>query len=316
MKIIFMGTPVFAVESLERIIKDGNEVAAVFTRADKPKGRGHHLAPTPVKEAALKHNIPVFQPLTLKDPETVAKIKEINPDCIVVVAYGRLLPESVLNIPKLGCINVHASLLPRWRGAAPIQWSVIEGDKKTGVTTMYMAKGLDTGDMILKTEVLIGENETSGELHDRLMKAGAETLSKTLKLLAQGKAPREKQTDENTCYASMIDKNTALINWESEPQKIHNLVRGMAPKPGAHTFLNGGIFKIYETKLLPQVSFKNSAPGTVVSADDEGLTVACKGGAAILVKTVQAQGGKKMTAAAYANGHGLNIGTVFESEQK
>jgi methionyl-tRNA formyltransferase len=307
-----MGTPVFAVESLEKIINDGHEVAAVFTQPDKPKGRGHRLMPTPVKEVALKNNIPVFQPLTLKDPEIIDKLKEIAPDCIVVVAYGRILPEAVLNIPRFSCINVHASLLPRYRGAAPIQWAVINGEEKTGVTTMYMAKGLDTGDMILKSETKIGENETSGELHDRLMKIGADTLSKTLDMIEKGEAPREKQTDDNTCYASMIDKNTALIDWNSEPKIIHNLVRGMNPKPGAHTFLSGDMFKILETRLLPNGICNNEKPGTILSVGEEGIAVSCKNSSEILLKTVQAQGGKKMSAAAYANGHGIKSGISFE----
>lgn len=310
MRIVFMGTPVFAVESLERIIKDGHEVAAVYTQPDKPKGRGYRLMPTPVKEVALRENIPVFQPLTLKNEETIAQIKSFEPDCIVVVAYGRILPESVLSIPKYGCINVHASLLPAYRGAAPIQWAVINGEKKTGITTMYMAKGLDTGDMILKSETEIGEDETFGELHDRLMSIGADTLSKTLALLAERKAPREKQTEEGTCYASMIDKNTSYLDFSRSARELHNLVRGMSPKPGGHTYFKGQIFKIFSTKVLSDKS-NNAAPGTIISVTDEGIVVACKDGSELLIREVQAQGGKRMTAAAYAHGHGLDVGTSF-----
>ncbi|CDZ24407.1 Methionyl-tRNA formyltransferase [[Clostridium] cellulosi] len=309
MRIIFMGTPEFAVASLDRIVKDGHEVAAVFTQPDRPKGRGYHLTPPPVKVMAQNYGIPVYQPTTLKDEETIQIIKDINPDCIVVVAYGRILPESVLNIPRLGCINVHASLLPKLRGAAPIQWSIINGETETGITTMFMAKGLDTGDMILKAKCDIGPDETFGELHDKLMVMGAETLSKTLTLLEQGKAPREKQDDSLATYAPMIDKNSTLIDWNKSAQEIHNLVRGLNPSPSAYTLFNGLKFKIISSKLHNTESDKT--PGSVVSVSEEGFVIACGDGKTLLVKEVQAQGGKKMTAAAYANGHGVNDTTIF-----
>lgn len=309
MRIIFMGTPEFAVASLDRIVKDGHEVAAVFTQPDRPKGRGYHLTPPPVKVMAQNYGIPVYQPTTLKDEETIQIIKDINPDCIVVVAYGRILPESVLNIPRLGCINVHASLLPKLRGAAPIQWSIINGETETGITTMFMAKGLDTGDMILKAKCDIGPDETFGELHDKLMVIGAETLSKTLTLLEQGKAPREKQDDSLATYAPMIDKNSTLIDWNKSAQEIHNLVRGLNPSPSAYTLFNGLKFKIISSKLHNTESDKT--PGSVVSVSEEGFVIACGDGKTLLVKEVQAQGGKKMTAAAYANGHGVNDTTIF-----
>lgn len=315
MKIVFMGTPIFAVSSLERILSDGHEVVAVFTQPDKPKGRGHHMEPTPVKETALKNNIPVFQPLTLKDETQVELIKSFNPDVIVVVAYGRILPESVLNIPRLGCINVHASLLPRYRGAAPIQWSIINDEEKTGITTMYMAKGLDTGDMILKNETKIAENETYGELHDRLKVMGAETLSDTLKLLEKGTAPRKQQTDENTCYASMIEKTTGQIDFSKTAREVHKLIMGLSPKPGAYTFLDSQPFKLFDTEVLKandeNDDNKTIACGTVVEVSERGLVVICKDCGKLLVKTVQAQGGKKMSANSYANGHGLKVGTIF-----
>jgi len=304
-----MGTPEFAVASLDRIVKDGHEVAAVFTQPDRPKGRGYHLTPPPVKVMAQNYGIPVYQPTTLKDEETIQIIKDINPDCIVVVAYGRILPESVLNIPRLGCINVHASLLPKLRGAAPIQWSIINGETETGITTMFMAKGLDTGDMILKAKCDIGPDETFGELHDKLMVMGAETLSKTLTLLEQGKAPREKQDDSLATYAPMIDKNSTLIDWNKSAQEIHNLVRGLNPSPSAYTLFNGLKFKIISSKLHNTESDKT--PGSVVSVSEEGFVIACGDGKTLLVKEVQAQGGKKMTAAAYANGHGVNDTTIF-----
>jgi methionyl-tRNA formyltransferase len=304
MRIIFMGTPDFAVPSLERIIADGHEVAAVFTQPDKPKGRGYHLAPPPVKSAAMTHDIAVYQPQTLKDDETISLIKGIAPDCIVVVAYGRILPPAVLEIPRLGCINVHASLLPKYRGAAPIQWSIINGDKETGVTTMFMAKGLDTGDMIIKSAIPITENETFGELHDRLMATGAETLSETLTLLAQGKAPREVQDDTQSCYAPMIDKDVAAIDWNRKAAEIHNLVRGMNPHPSARTELFGENFKIHVTKLQLQTeSVCDKAPGTVIGLNEDGILVCCGDGEMLLITEVQAQGGKRMAALDYAHGH-------------
>jgi len=309
MRIIFMGTPDFAVPSLEKIIADGHEVAAVFTQPDKPRGRGHHLMPTPVKEIALKHNIAVYQPLTLKDDEVLSLISGIKPDCIVVVAYGRILPVAVLETPKLGCINVHASLLPRYHGAAPIQWAVINGEKVTGNTTMYMAKGIDTGDIILKEETSIGENETSGELRLRLMESGALLLSKTLTLLEQGKAPREVQNDEQTNYASMIDKEMAKIDWKQPASVIHNLVRGMNPQPTAFTVFNGLPFKIIETRLTDKASTGRS--GTVAEVGREGIYICCGENETLLLTQVQAQGGKKMAAGDYVLGHGIKVGTVF-----
>lgn len=314
MRIIFMGTPDFAVPSLERIIADGHEVSAVFTQPDRPKGRGYHLTPSPVKEAALRHDIPVYQPLTLKNDEITALIKNLEPDCIVVVAYGRILPLAVLEVPRLGCINVHASLLPRGRGAAPIQWSIINGESFAGITTMYMAKGIDTGDMILKEQTPIGENETSGELESRLMEIGANTLSKTLALLVQGTAPREKQDDALSNYAPMIDQNTAAIDWNRSAIEIHNLVRGMNPRPIAHTQLFGVMFKICATKLSNQTEGEyEKAPGTVLSVSDEGMLVSCGDGETLIVTQVQAQGGKRMAATAYAHGHDVKPGTVFTS---
>jgi methionyl-tRNA formyltransferase len=305
-----MGTPDFAVPSLEKIIDDGHEVAAVFTQPDKPRGRGHHLMPTPVKEIALRHGIAVYQPLTLKDDAVLSLISGINPDCIVVVAYGRILPETVLKAPKLGCINVHASLLPRYRGAAPIQWAVISGEKVTGNTTMFMAKGLDTGDIILQEETKIGQNETSGELRLRLMESGALLLSKTLTLLAQGKAPREVQSDGQSNYASMIDKEMAKIDWKQSATIIHNLVRGMNPQPTAFTIFNGLPFKILETRITDKICASGN-PGTVAEVGREGIYVCCGENETLLLTQVQAQGGKKMAAGDYVLGHGIKTGTVF-----
>lgn len=309
MRIIFMGTPEFAVPSLEKIISDGNEVTAVFTQPDKPKGRGYRVTPSPVKVAALKHGIEVFQPTTLKDEKVISIIRELNPDCIVVVAYGRILPQTVLAIPKYGCVNVHASLLPRYRGAAPIQWSVINGEEETGVTTMFMARGIDTGDMILKGKTRIGENETYGELHNRLMEIGAQTLSKTLELLKDGKAPREKQNDGQSNYAPMIDKNVAKIDWIKSAKGIHNLVRGLSPAPAAFTEFNGKMLKIYESRLTGETS--DAKAGVITVSGKDGIHVCCGDGKVVLITSVQAQGGKRMSAADFARGHGIKTGTVF-----
>ncbi len=308
MRIIFMGTPDFAVTSLERIIADGHEVVAVFTQPDKPKGRGCRLLPPPVKEAAQSHGLTVYQPLTFKDDAVLSLIKSLEPDCIVVVAYGRILPVAVLEAAKLGCVNVHASLLPKYRGAAPIQWAVINGEKSTGITTMFMSKGLDKGDMILKEETEIGENETSGELWSRLMDIGAKLLSKTLFLLQQGIAPREMQNDEKTSYAPPISKENAEIDWNRTAAEIHNLVRGMNPNPSAFTFFKGLPFKVHETRVTGKES--SGAPGTVAEVGREGIYVNC-GDETLLLTQVQAQGGKKMAAGDYVLGHGIKSGTVF-----
>ena len=247
MKVLFMGTPDFAVPCLESIIKsENNNVIGVVTQPDKPKGRGHKLQPTPVKAKAVEYNIPVFQPETLKNRSFEDELKQLNPDIIVVVAYGQILPEYILNFPKFGCINVHASLLPKYRGAAPIQWSVINGDTTTGVTTMYMAKSLDTGDMIQKAEIQIGDEETAGELHDRLSLIGADLIVETIKKLSEGKAIRVPQNDSLSSYAPMLNKETGHIDWNKNSSDIINLIRGTNPWPGAFTSYKSEIMKIYK----------------------------------------------------------------------
>ena len=247
MKVLFMGTPDFAVPCLESIIKsENNNVIGVVTQPDKPKGRGHKLQPTPVKAKAVEYNIPVFQPETLKNRSFEDELKQLNPDIIVVVAYGQILPEYILNFPKFGCINVHASLLPKYRGAAPIQWSIINGDTTTGVTTMYMAKSLDTGDMIRKAEIQIGDEESAGELHDRLSLIGADLIVETIKKLSEGKAIRVPQNDSLSCYAPMLNKETGHIDWNKNSSDIINLIRGTNPWPGAFTSYKSEIMKIYK----------------------------------------------------------------------
>lgn len=304
MNIVFMGTPDFAVASLDRIVKDGHNVSAVFTKVDMPRGRKMIMTPPEVKVFAQELGLAVYQPQTLKDPEVISTIKELNPDVIVVVAYGKLLPEEVLNIPPMGCINLHGSLLPRYRGAAPIQWTVLNGDKVGGATTMYMNKGLDTGDMILKYETEIGENETSGELFDRLAAEGAELLSKTLDLLKEGKATRTPQDESEATYASMLDKTMCVIDWNKSCTEVHNLVRGLNPWPVALTTLDSKRIKIIETRK----SDKKGNPGQVVSVNP--LTVACGEGAVEILK-LQPEGKKAMDSKSFLMGHKLDNNNYF-----
>lgn len=309
MKIVFMGTPVFALSCLEKLIEAGHEVAAVFTQPDKPKNRGKQIQMTPVKECALKHGIEVYQPLSLRrgeDAETSLEVlKKIDPECIVVVAYGQILPESILELPKYGCINVHASLLPMYRGAAPIQRCIQFGEKKTGVTTMYMAKGLDTGDMILKDEMDIPEDMTGSELHDRLAEMGGKLIVRTLEELQSGTAPRIPQ-EGDTCYASMISKEELLIDFTKTAVQVRDFIRAMSAAPCAYTMLDGKRLKVYGAKL----SAKNYSgqPGEIV--DPESFVVMC-GDGALEFTEIQAEGGKRMDVQAYLRGKKPEKGTIL-----
>lgn len=304
MNIVFMGTPDFAVASLKKLYDAGHNVSAVFTKVDMPRGRKMIMTPPEVKVCAQELGLTVYQPATLKDPEVVKTIKSLNPDVIVVVAYGKLLPEDVLNIPPLGCINVHGSLLPLYRGAAPIQWTILNGDKVGGVTTMYMGKGLDTGDIILKYETEVGENETSGELFDRLSESGADLLLETLELLEKGEAPRTPQDESLASYASMLNKEMCIIDWTKSADEVHNLVRGLNPWPMALTTLNGKKMKIISTRK----SNKSGKPGQVVSTNP--LTVACSEGA-VEILTLQSEGKKAMDAKSFLMGHKLDSNDFF-----
>lgn len=306
MKIVFMGTPEFAVPTLKALIAH-HDVAAVFTQPDKKKGRGHKLSPPPIKEIAIEHNIPVYQPTTLKTEETQAILRELNPDLIVVVAYGKILPKAVLDIPKHGCINVHASLLPKYRGAGPIQWSVLNGETVTGVTTMFMAEGLDTGDMLLKAETPIGENETASELHDRLSEMGAPLLLETLKQLENGTLQPIKQNDAESSYAPMLSKEMSAIDFTKEASQVHNLIRGLSEWPCAQTFVNGKRLKVYRSKIVPLQ--ENATPGTLVC--EKELVVACGNNTAIQLVEVQYEGSKRMGGADFLRGHRLTKGTQF-----
>lgn len=308
MKIVFMGTPEFAVPCLQKIIDEGHEVLGVVTQPDKPKGRGKKLSMPPVKELALKYDIPVYQPIKAREESFVETLKEINPELIVVVAFGQILPKSILDIPKLGCVNVHASLLPKYRGAAPLNWVIINGEEKTGVTTMYMDVGLDTGDMILKSEIPLDDEITAGELHDKMMIDGAEVLKETIDLIEQGKAPREKQNDENTCYSPIMDKSLGNIDWKKSAKEIHNLVRGVNPWPSAYTSYENQTMKIWKTKVLNEKS--NNEPGTIISVDKEGIKV-CTADNLILISEIQMSGKKRMIVSEYIKGNTINTNVIL-----
>ena len=308
MRIVFMGTPDFAVPSLQALIDAGHDVCAVYTQPDKPQGRKQILTAPPVKTLALEHDIPVFQPNTLKNEDEQARLRELAPEVIIVVAYGKLLPKAVLDIPPHGCINVHGSLLPRWRGAAPIQWAVIAGDEMAGVTTMQMAEGLDTGDMLLTYETRVGEKETAGELFDRLAQSGAELLTQTLVKLDEI-TPRP-QDDAQSCYAHMLDKQMAVIDWSKSAHEIDCLIRGLNPWPIALTTLSGERLKVFAAEKAAG----NGEPGTVLEADPKkGLTVACGEGALKLIE-IQLVGGKRMKATDFLRGHAIEVGTKLGDE--
>ena len=303
MNVVFMGTPDFAVPSLENIAKV-HFVQAVFTQPDKPVGRKMILTPPDVKVCAEKLGIPVYQPVKLKDSDSYEIIKELNPDVIVVVAYGQILPENILNIPKYGCINVHGSLLPKYRGAAPIQWSVLNGDKVTGVTTMYMEKGLDTGDILETKEYEIGINDTAGEVFDTLAEMGGKLILDTLEKAEKGELHPIKQDDNKSSYAKMLDKSMCNIDFSKTNLQVHNQVRGLSPWPVASTKLNGKVLKIFETRLTEG----KGKPGEILNTNP--LTIAC-GEGAVVVNTVQLQGKKKMDSKAFLQGHKLEKGTVI-----
>ena len=310
MKIVYMGTPDFAVPCLESIIKsENNNVIGVVTQPDKPKGRGHKLQPTPVKAKAVEYNIPVFQPETLKNRSFEDELKQLNPDIIVVVAYGQILPEYILNFPKFGCINVHASLLPKYRGAAPIQWSVINGDTTTGVTTMYMAKGLDSGDMILKAEEKIKDDDTYGTLYDRLSYIGADLLIKTLDLIERGEVVRVPQNDDDATLAPMITRDMEHIDWNNTSENVVNLIKGLNPQPVSYTMYNDEKLKIWFAEV--EKTEYSGEIGEIVDVRKKDFVVKTKKGA-VAVKEVQAQGGKKMTADAYMRGHTIEKGIILK----
>ncbi|MFL0195966.1 methionyl-tRNA formyltransferase [Clostridium sp. WILCCON 0269] len=309
MNVVFMGTPDFSVPSLKRLVEEF-QVTAVFTQPDKPKGRGKKLAFSPVKEEALKYNIPVYQPVKLKhDREIIDNLKKIEPDFIVVVAYGQLLTKEVLDIPKMGCINLHASLLPKYRGAAPINWCIINGEIKSGNTTMFMDVGLDTGDTLLSSTVEIGEDMTAGELHDILMEDGAELLIETLKGLKKGTIQRKKQGESPTEYAKMLNRNMAEINWNLSSKRIKYFVRGLNPWPIAYTQYKQKNMKIYEVEVLNENSKREA--GYIINVSKDGIKVAC-GEGVILIKKIQFPGGRPMEVSEYIKGHSIEQDIILE----
>lgn len=301
MRIVYMGTPEIARVCLQRIYDDGHEIAGVYTKIDTPKNRGMKLTPSPVKEFAVEHGLTVIQPATFREDAVVEALEALRPELICVVAYGKILPQRVLDIPKYGCINIHASLLPSLRGAGPIQWSILNGDRETGVTAMYLSAGMDEGDMIDKIEVPIDDEDTASTLTDKLAQAGAELLSKTVDAIAAGTAGRTPQDSEKATYAPMLRKDMAPIDWTKMPREISCHVRGMIPWPVATMELGGKICKVYSVKCLDKTT--DRPDGTPVAVTKKGLEMACGGGQVMLVEEIQAQGGKRMRCADYLRGH-------------
>ncbi len=305
MRIVFMGTPDFASASLKKLIDEKFDVVGVFTQPDKPKGRGMELCASPVKELALENGLPVFQPVKMRDGTALAQIKALEPDILVVVAYGRILPDDILAVPKYGAINVHGSLLPKYRGAAPIQWAVLNGDKVTGVTTMYLASEMDTGDIIYTAETEIGEYETSGELFDRLKDMGAELLVKTLRDIDVGTAPRTPQDHSKASYVTMLDKSICPIDWNKTPREVLKHIYGLQPWPVATMELEGKTVRVFAAKYTDGKTEKT--PGAVVSTDKGGLEIACANGETLLITELQAPGKKRMGAEDYLRGHQIKV---------
>lgn len=311
--VVFMGTPDFAVPALKALLdSDEYDVKLVVSQPDKPQGRKQILTASPVKQLALQYNVDVYQPQSLKNDEAYTKIASLSPDFIVVSAYGKILPQRILDIPKYGCVNLHGSLLPKYRGAAPIQWSVINGDKKTGVTTMLMNAGLDTGDILLVSEKQISENETAGEVFDALALLCPELLFKTLEGLYNGEIIPIKQNDEEANYVSVLDKQMSVIDWNKTAYEIHNIVRGMNPWPVARTTYNGKIFKVFATHVVDYVTF-SSKPGSVLVYKNE-ILVSCFNNTVISLDEIQIEGSKRMSAVEFLRGHSIPADYCFCQE--
>ena len=311
MRIIFMGTPDFSVGTLEALVEAGHEVCLVVTQPDKPKGRGKEMQYTPVKEAALKHGIEVYQPRRIREAECVEKLRQYNADIMVVIAFGQIIPKEILEMVPYGCVNVHASLLPKYRGAAPIQWSIIDGEAVTGVTTMQMDEGLDTGDMLLKTEVPITAEETGESLHDKLAKAGAALCVETLAKLQEGSIVPKKQGESPTAYAKMLDKKLGNIDWTKSAVEIERLVRGLNSWPSAYTYWNKKVVKIWKASVTDENS--NEQAGTVVKVEKDGFYVQT-GNGLLKVLELQIPGKKRMDAGAFLRGYTIEPGEVFHRE--
>lgn len=313
MRIIFMGTPDFSVPTLEALVASEYEVAAVVTQPDKPKGRGKEIHMSPVKECALKHNIPVYQPVRARDEAFVEEMRTLKPDAMVVIAFGQILPKSLLDLPKYGCVNIHASLLPKYRGAAPIQWAVINGDEETGITTMMMDVEMDTGDMLEKTVVKLNPDETGGSLFDRLSLLGGDLILSTLSKLEKGEITPQPQDHAQATYVKKISKSMGDIDWTMDAVSIERLVRGLNPWPSAFTRWNGKMLKIWEAKVLPDLETK--APcGSVISASDEGLKIQT-GNGVLCVTSLQLEGKKRMDTAAFLRGYQVESGFIMERSE-
>lgn len=315
MRVVYMGTPDFAVATLEAVVNAGHEVLMVVTQPDRAKGRGKKMMFTPVKEKALEYGLTVVQPQRVREEQFIGKLEELNPDVIVVVAFGQLLPESILSIPRFGCINVHASLLPAYRGAAPIQWAVIDGLEETGVTTMYMDKGMDTGDIIAQSRLKLAADETGGTLFDRLAVEGAKLLVTTLEQLEKGTAVRTKQDDSRSSYARMLSKEMGLLDFAADAVVLERLIRGLNPWPSAYTRVNGKTLKVFAADIVDEKSavemLKNNqltdTAGTVIAVDKTSFTVRCKNGA-LRVRNLQMEGKKRMDTEAFLRGYDIGVG--------
>lgn len=326
MRIVFMGTPDFSVPALKALVEAGHQVIAVVTQPDKPKGRGKEVQMTPVKIQAMEYGIPVYQPAKVREASFVEVLKGLEADVYVVIAFGQILPKAVLELPKYGCINIHASLLPKYRGAAPIQWCVIDGERETGITTMMMDVGLDTGDMLEKAVIPIEEKETGGSLHDKLSMAGGDLILSTLKKLEEGTLVRTPQTDEGTCYAKMLTKSLGDIDWNQDAVSIERLIRGLNPWPSAYTMWNGKTIKIWAADVIAgreAADFLSesgvpaetgTAPGTVVCSDKRGLVVST-GGGLLSIRELQMEGKKRMDTPAFLRGYPIPAGDVFVKKE-
>lgn len=326
MRIVFMGTPDFSVPALKALVEAGHQVIAVVTQPDKPKGRGKEVQMTPVKIQAMEYGIPVYQPAKVREASFVEVLKGLEADVYVVIAFGQILPKAVLELPKYGCINIHASLLPKYRGAAPIQWCVIDGERETGITTMMMDVGLDTGDILEKAVIPIEEKETGGSLHDKLSMAGGDLILSTLKKLEEGTLVRTPQTDEGTCYAKMLTKSLGDIDWNQGAVSIERLIRGLNPWPSAYTMWNGKTIKIWAADVIAgreAADFLSesgvpaetgTAPGTVVCSDKRRLVV-CTGGGLLSIRELQMEGKKRMDTPAFLRGYPIPAGDVFVKKE-
>lgn len=305
MRILFMGTPDFAVASLRRLVEDGHEICGVFTQPDRPKNRGQKLMFSPVKQYAVEQGLTVYQPLKMKDGTALATVRELNPELIVVAAYGRILPEDILNTPKYGSINVHSSLLPKYRGAAPINWAILDGEKETGVSIMYMAPELDAGDVIRAAKTAIDPEEDAQALTARLAELGAQALAETVEDIARGTAARTPQDHTQSTYAPMLTREMSAVDWTLPAQQIHDQVRGLIPWPVATMEISGKTFKVFRVEQTGRTTDK--APGTLLAVTKQGLEVACGDGSVLVVRELQAEGGKRMAAADYFRGHPIEI---------